>query len=317
MAVPSPEVGYRTRVRFHVSRGADGLSMGFRRRGSHLVEDVEQCLLASDRLNDVWRRIRRWVRESSPWSRALTSIEIQESSHEPGRIFARFLVRSMYGIRGLDRGQQKELLARTALEGALFTSGRRGEREVRAGRPVVHHRVGGALLRQSAGSFFQTNRFLLEELVSAVVPEKHVSRFVDLYCGVGLFAVSVAGTAGEVLGVESSATAVRDAKANARRAGMGEARFVRADVARFARSFSFSDGDSVVLDPPRGGLPRALRDALTASPLRELCYVSCDAPALGRDAAHFQTNGFRLDTLTLFDLFPNTHHFETIARFSR
>ena len=119
------------------------------------------------------------------------------------------------------------------------------------------------------------------------------------------------------MGVETSPVAVRDAIANAEAAGVKRARFVGADAARFAEGFRFGRDDYVVVDPPRGGLPRALRKALAKSPIRRICYVSCDPPAFARDAAAFLANGFRIDRLHLLDFFPNTHHFETVAALSR
>ena len=311
---PSPETGYRTRLRFHVSLRSDRLRMGFRRRGSHQVEDVENCRLAGSGLNERWRRIKRFFENESSIARGLVSIELQESSHDPGRVVGHFLVRSSDELRRFDRDVRDTLLHRASLEGLVVAA---GSHDVRAGRPSVHHQVGHVLLRQSVGAFFQTNRFLLEKLVEVVSPEADVARLVDLYCGVGLCSIPLARHAREIVGVETSPVAVRDAVANAEAAGVDRARFVCADAARFAEGFRFGRDDYVVVDPPRGGLPRALRKALAKSSVRRICYVSCDPPAFARDAAAFLANGFRIDRLHLLDFFPNTHHFETVAALSR
>jgi 23S rRNA (uracil1939-C5)-methyltransferase len=310
---PSPELGYRTRLRFHISRTRDGTLLGFRRRGSHVVEDVEACKLASDELNQCWRRLRGHLQAHRGLSRSLESVELQESSDEPGRITARFLVRSRDGLRRFDRRAREALLREAALEGLVAVS---GDREVSVGQPFVHHRVAGFAFRQSVGAFFQTNRFLVDKLVASVSPSAPVSRVVDLYCGVGLFAIPLASTCPDVIGVEASPVAVRDAVYNAQVAG-ASARFVCEDAARFAAGFRFEAGDYVVVDPPRGGLPRPLRETLVGGPLREIGYVSCDPAAFGRDAAFLAQHGFRVRRLELFDLFPNTHHFETVASFTR
>ena len=311
---PSPETGYRTRLRFHVSHRSDRLRMGFRRRGSHHVEDVENCRLAGSGLNERWRRIKRFFENESSLARGLVSIELQESSHDPGRVVGHFLVRSRGELYRFDPEVCAALLRAGWLDGLVVAA---DSREVRAGQPHVHHRVAGVLLRQSAGAFFQTNRFLLEKLVTLVAPNATVAQLVDLYCGVGLFSIPLARHARDVVGVETSPVAVRDAIANAEAAGVKRARFVGADAARFAQGFRFGRDDYVVVDPPRGGLPHALRKALAKSPLRRICYVSCDPPAFARDAAAFLANGFRIDRLHLLDFFPNTHHFETVAALSR
>jgi 23S rRNA (uracil1939-C5)-methyltransferase len=310
---PSPEQGYRTRLRFHISSTDNGLAMGFRRRGSHFVEDVEHCHLAGDELNACWRRVRAHLERAGRVTQGLVSVELQESSHERGRILGRFLVRSKDGLRRFDREAREALVRDAGLEGLAVVW---GSQEVRSGRACVHHRVAGVVLRQSAGAFFQTNRALLQKLVASVAPAAMVSRVVDLYCGVGLFAIPLSRKARRVVGVEASPIAVRDAIENAHSAGV-EARFTCGDASRFAAGFAFERGDYVIVDPPRGGLPRELRQTLSQAPILEICYVSCDPAAFARDATFLCRQGFRLRRLELLDFFPNTHHFETVASFSR
>lgn len=311
---PSPEQGYRTRLRFHVSRQSDRLKMGFRRRGSHDVEDVDHCLLAASSLNDAWRRVRLFFEAEPALARALSSVELQESGHDPGRIIGHFRVRSNDDRRRFESDVRERLLGAASLEGLVVGT---DSQELRAGRPFVHHRVAGLELRQRAGAFFQANRFLVDELVASVMPAAPVSRAVDLYCGVGLLTIPLAQRARHVIGVESSSIAVRDAIANAGLAGVDTVRFIRSDATRFAEGFRFDEDDYVVVDPPRGGLSRRLRRALARTRVRELCYVSCDPAALGRDTAFFYQHGFELRRLELLDFFPNTHHFETVASLSR
>ncbi len=323
LATPFPETGYRTRIRLHLSRSGDELVMGFRGRASHDVHDIEHCLLASEPLNATWRAIRSWFHEDPTRARGLKSIELQESSHEPGRVIGRFLVQSSHDVREFEKREPCELLEHAALQGFIVQAERGGRRELRVGSPIVEHRLGELMLRQTAGSFFQANRFALDRLVQIVAPKSTVARWIDLYCGVGLFSLPFASTAGEVLGVESASRSLSDARANAEAAGhqnvgnVGNVRFIQQDAAAFAEAFSFNRDDIVVVDPPRGGLPRALCERLLASPVERLHYVSCDPPAFARDARLLVERGFEIDALELVDLFPNTHHFETVASFIR
>jgi len=288
--------------------------MGFHRRGSHQVESIEHCQHAGSGLNECWRQIKRFFESESSLTRGLVSVELQESSHDAGRVVGHFLVQSSDELYRFDRDVRDTLLRRALLEGLVVAA---GSHNVRAGRPYVHHQVGHVLLRQSVGAFFQTNRFLLDKLVEVVSPEAEVERLVDLYCGVGLFSIPLARHARDIVGVETSPVAVGDAVANAELAGVGRARFVCADAARFAEGFRFRRDDYVIVDPPRGGLPLALRKTLAKSPVRRICYVSCDPPAFARDAAAFLAHGFRLERVDLLDFFPNTHHFETVATLFR
>lgn len=310
----SPEENYRTRLRFHVACGRERLEMGFHRRGSHQMEDIENCQHAGSGLNECWRHIRRFLESEPSLARGLASVELQESSHEIGRVVGHFLVQSSDELRRFNRDVRDALLQQASLQGLVVAA---GSRSVRAGQPYVHHQVGRVRLRQSIGAFFQTNRFLLEKLVEVVSPEEDVERLVDLYCGVGLFSIPLASRARDIVGVETSRVAVADAVANAKIAGVAGARFICADAARFAEGFRFRQGDYVIVDPPRGGLPRGLTKALAKSKVRRIGYVSCDPPAFARDAAALLAKGFRLERVSLLDLFPNTHHFETVAMLSR
>jgi len=322
------DVEYRNRLRFHVAFVAGKTIAGFRRRGSHEIVDIERCLLGTETLNRAWQRLRRALSESRFLARSLVAVELEESTHEPGRIAARFLVSSSDGLRAFEEGTREELLTELGLEGmvAAVDEDRGGGPGIRAGRPYVEHRVSGLTLRQSVGSFFQSNRFLLQELVSSVVPHSSgapVSRGLDLFCGVGLFAIPLSRKIPSVIGVESHGLALKDARENAERAAgegaewRGKVRFVRADASTYAARAKLAPDDLVILDPPRGGLSPALIEAVGKSPLRSIRYVSCDAPALFRDASRLAAHGFAFETLALFDLFPNTHHFETVAVFSR
>lgn len=313
------EVGYRNRLRFHVASSERATLAGFRRRGSHELVDIDHCLLGSNALNEAWRRVRGALRSSRSMARSVVSVELQESSHQEGSLAARFVVSSTDALGRFDEGFRETLRTEVGLEG-LVVSVERGGPLVRSGRPFVDHRVLDLSLRQSVGSFFQANRFLLEDLVRGVLPEGSApapARALDLYSGVGLFALPLARRGAQVLGVETETLALSDARASAERAGLGGVRFVRGDASSYLLRAKLRAEDFVIVDPPRGGLPRTLVDALGRSPIRSLRYVSCDPPALLRDLRLLAASGFRVDSIALVDLFPNTHHFECVSILTR
>jgi 23S rRNA (uracil1939-C5)-methyltransferase len=324
------EISYRNRLRFHIAFVGGKPIAGFRRRESHEIVDIDRCLLGTETLNGAWQRIRSLLADNRRLARSLSQVELEESTHEPGRIAARFLVSSSDGLRSFEEGPRSGMLAAVGLEGLVATvdenraSRRSGGPLVRAGRPFVEHRVSGFLLRQSVGSFFQSNRFLLEELVWRVVGESaagEAERGLDLFSGVGLFALPLSRKLASVIGVESHGLALADARENAERAIAqhlaGRLRFLRGDASAYAARARLAPSDRVILDPPRGGLSPALIDALGKSPVHSIRYLSCDPPALFRDIGRLAAAGLPLSELELFDLFPNTHHFETLAVFSR
>jgi 23S rRNA (uracil1939-C5)-methyltransferase len=185
------------------------------------------------------------------------------------------------------------------------------------GQSNIVHRVGDIAYQSSIGSFFQVNRFLTKELVREVVPPRAVARgdVVDLYCGVGLFSLPLARGNRFVKGVESSSSAVIDATANAQRNEVENVEFIHADAGEYVLQEGLGCPSFIVADPPRSGLGRTVVDAIVACAPGELRYVSCDPAALGRDAGRLNRGGMELQRLVLIDMFPNTHHFETVATF--
>ena len=186
------------------------------------------------------------------------------------------------------------------------------------GDPHVEATVLGQRLRAHAGAFFQGNRFLLEPLaheVVSLVPGGEAPAL-DLYAGVGLFALPLAARGVvAVTAVEGSAAAVEDARWNASRAGFaGRVRVVEDDVAHALAAMPARTGEVVVLDPPRTGAGPEVVDGIAARAPSVVVYVSCDPPTLGRDLARFAALGYRPDAVRLFDLFPDTFHMETVVR---
>ena len=166
-------------------------------------------------------------------------------------------------------------------------------------------------------AFWQSHQDAPQMLLSKVLEFADVKtgdHVVDLFSGVGLFAVPLAkavGPTGKVTAVESSAYAVRDARQN----GDGLRHLKVKEWAVTPRSIndSVAPGDVVVLDPPRSGLAKGVVDALVRREPRRLVYVSCDAATFARDLKLLLAGGYELKKLEAFDLFPMTEHVELVA----
>ena len=175
--------------------------------------------------------------------------------------------------------------------------------------------AGEAGLMRHAAAFFQGNRALLPELVTAVtgaVPAD--TPVVDLYAGVGLFGLAAATLgASSVTCVEGDAVSAEDLVTNALPYG-DRVRAVRGDVETFAREETQLLGDAcVIVDPPRTGLSPVVSKALAAAHPRRVVYVSCDPATLARDLQGLVASGLAIDSLRVFDLFPLTAHVETVV----
>ena len=310
----APTTGYRNRLRFHIAHYPESFSMGFFRHSSHIVEDIDYCLLGSPLLNKRWQLVRMFFEENPEFARLVESIELQESSDNLHRVVARLFVRSGLQPENIDSHVVGQFLRDTGVHGVMIEGDTERQRKVHSGDCFVHHAVAGLKLKQSLGSFFQPNRFLVDQLLSSVEPEKSYPRGIDLYAGVGLFTIPLARRCRSVVSVETSISAVADGRANVENLCGSSVEFINLNAARFVKTFTFSKGDYVVVDPPRGGLPLTVRKLIASSPVQDICYVSCDPPALGRDVAFLQKSGFQIRKVDLFDFFPNTHHFETVVR---
>jgi 23S rRNA (uracil1939-C5)-methyltransferase len=312
----SPVTGWRMRASLHFSwstaaRGEGGLRLGFRQEGTRRVIDVLACLQLSDAMNGAARALHGALVGRSEAAR-VHGLELVEAP-DSGALVATLET-------GLARSEAPAL---ASLQGAapgltgLGVRTRTGSLEWLFGSPFVEPAALGVRLRAHAASFFQANRFLYEELARTaveLVPDGG-SRLVDLYAGVGLFALPLAARGErETVAVEHSPSACEDALFAARRAGLRHLSVRQADVEAGLAALPVLAGERIVLDPPRTGASKALVEALAARKPAVIVYVSCDPPTLGRDLALLAARGYRPDVIHLFDMFPKTFHMETVVR---
>jgi 23S rRNA (uracil1939-C5)-methyltransferase len=167
----------------------------------------------------------------------------------------------------------------------------------------------------STRSFFQVNRHLLATMLRLV--SAHADRVrtrdvaLDLYAGVGFFTLPLAERFARVFAIEGSAESARYARRNVPR----NVAVVEAAVEKMADNFP--EADFIFLDPPRAGAREEVIRSVGRHARSIVCHLSCDPVTFARDAHRLTASGWRLTTLDLLDLFPNTHHVETLASFER
>jgi len=287
--ITGPPLGYRNRAQFHVSDGR----IGYLAPRSHtLVPVTGDCPVASPKLNEALAAMRERVRDPQ-FPRFVRSIElftnetdVQVNIVESDRRVARWFSEWCGSVDG------------------------------------VEYETGVGTFRVGPRSFFQVNRFLIDKLVEAALGpasgNDSGTSALDLYAGVGLFALPLAKRFGQVTAVEANSGAARDLEFNAARAGEGAA--VRVELARvedFLASEVNGPGtfDFIVADPPRAGLGKAVAQHLARLAAPRITIVSCDPATLARDIAMLKA--YEIKKLILVDLFPQTYHLETIAHLRR
>jgi 23S rRNA (uracil1939-C5)-methyltransferase len=165
-------------------------------------------------------------------------------------------------------------------------------------------------------AFFQSNRFLLSLFLDEVLrAAMGARRILDLFCGSGFFTIPLGRQSDEVLGVEYSRTAVRQAKLNASLNGVKNARFFEGAVDEVLKQSQDLRPDLIVMNPPRTGAGKDAVDLVARLAAGRIIYASCNPATFAREAATLSARGYRLEGLTLVDQFPNTHHIELLANF--
>lgn len=194
--------------------------------------------------------------------------------------------------------------------------------EVLFGRDYILEEMGGLRFKISPFSFFQTNTLAAEKLYETVrelAQLKGHEKILDMYCGTGTIGQFLARNAREVIGMEILQEAIDDADENARINQLANCFYKCGDVDKilFRERNKYLHIDMIILDPPRAGIAKkALKKILSLMP-ETIVYVSCNPATLARDLFEFRSKGYEVKGVQPLDLFPQTHHVETVVRLER
>jgi 23S rRNA (uracil1939-C5)-methyltransferase len=307
------EEGYRLRARLHVQAG---------RAGFFLEDTHTLCDAAATRqlTPDALLAVDALLAALGDAASTVDVIVVSENVEASARVLH-------LELKTGARAAQLEERVRRA-EGVTGVTARAGARLiVLTGVPTVTDRA-DALFNgappipastewtRSGASFFQGNRFLIGDLVSHVLACTDGTRVLDLYSGVGLFAVALAARGATVTAVEGDAASGDDLELNAAR-WPSHIVVRRGSVEDVTPALTAGDLDAIVLDPPRTGASAQALASIVALAAPRIVYVSCDPATLARDVKLLLAAGYRLASVNGFDLFPNTAHVETVAVFDR
>jgi 23S rRNA (uracil1939-C5)-methyltransferase len=270
-------------VQLQIERGR----LGFREAGSHKLCAIENCPIGSPKVNEAITALHGMMADSR-WPNFVDAIEIFtderqvqlnviETRRPVSRRFFEWCAETIPGM----------------VQGALDWQGR---------------------FRVSRNSFFQVNRFLADQLVETALDfEGGGETALDLYAGVGLFSLALAKRFGKVTAVESGSGAVRDLEFNAQRAGLENLRVEQASTEGYLEKLEVAP-DYALVDPPRAGLGKVAVRRLVELKARRVTIVACDPATLARDLAGLVAGGYRVEKMTMVDLFPQTYHIETVVQ---
>jgi 23S rRNA (uracil1939-C5)-methyltransferase len=348
---------YRNKLEFSFGSDERGeVLLGFHAPARwNRVIAIEDCLLASERVNRVLRAAAAWAREQglAAWERAAAPRGAQGAgaSRPPGAAYpdGRARLRNLVVREGrasatvqvrlvttpgeLDADRLLAALAGALpdreLAGVLWSRSERpaettagGQTELLHGNTVLHERLGELAFQIAPEAFFQTNTEMAEILYAIASDFAALSGrelLFDLYCGLGSIGLCLAGGARRIVGVELSEVAVAGARRAAIENGIDNASFHAGEVRKLLPELLEHHGapDVVIVDPPRAGLGRRVLDALIGAAPARIVYVSCNPTTLASDAARLAQAGWALERVRPVDMFPQTHHIECVAQLVR
>lgn len=323
--LPSAEqFHYRQRIRLQVD---ERQVVGFHGRRSHNCVGIKNCLLAGPEINHClqellphpsFHRLRPHMQSMeillNPDSSTLILLIHFQRKPRPGDIEnVRKLVRELTALMGIF------LIGENfALSGPY--SDEQKEDSVTLSftlPPLPPHTDRPLVLSWETGGFCQVNLQQNITLINTTLDCCKITKeesLLDLFCGMGNFSLPLAEKANSVLGIEGQRSAIRSARKNSAQAGQSNTEFRKRPIHQACDELVEENRkfDCVVIDPPRQGVP-GLADKLSLLCRKRLVYISCDPATLCRDLGELLDQGFHLTTLQPLDMFPQTHHIETVA----
>ena len=325
---------YRNKMQFPAAASKGKVVIGCYAAGSHRVIDVASCAIQKAGNNDILRIVRQWMNDYRVPA-------YNEQAHAG-------IVRHVMGRVGVRTGELMVCLV-TAQDDVPHTAElidmlrdglpkltsvvqnintRRtnvilgSETKVLYGTPTIHDSIGPLTFNISAQSFFQVNSEQAQRLYEKALEFADLKGdeiAADVYCGTGTITLFLAQKAKNVYGIEIVAPAIHDAVKNAADNGVTNAEFILGDAVEKLPELIESGvrPDVIVLDPPRAGCGEPVLEAIAQSQPKRVVYVSCNPATLARDLAYLNDHGYQPVKVQPVDMFPRTHHVETVVLLSQ
>lgn len=308
-----PEFGYRRRARIAVrwDARAKRLDVGFRAAGSQDIVAIDHCLVLVQALQPIMTGLPAMLRQlGNP--KALGHVELFSGSA------IAVLLRHMAPLNDTDMKVLQDFCITHNAQ--LWLQGEGEPQPVDLTRALGYRlETWGLKLAYRPGDFVQVNAGVNEAMVAQAIkwlaPQAD-ERILDLFCGLGNFALPLAQKAREVVAVEGVATMVERAAQNAVSNSLHNAVFFQADLSQplVDATWAKAGFNAVLLDPPRDGAYEVVRK-LSGLGAKRLVYVSCNPATLARDTVELMKQGYRLKRAAILDMFPQTAHVEAMALF--
>ena len=321
---------YRNKMQFPVAKTQGEIQIGCYAALTHNVIDIDDCIIQKQANNKIMQVVRRWMQQFN--------IAAYDENTGKG------VVRHVMGRVGVKTGDVMAVIITACYDiphaGELVTMLKRevgglksivqninkkrtniimgSKNRVLYGKSTIKDKLGNLKFSISPLSFFQVNSEQTEKLYATALDFASLrggETVIDCYCGTGTISLYLAQKAGKVYGIEIVEPAIKDANANAAANNISNAQFICGDAAVEMPAL-LAKGvkpDVVLLDPPRAGCDKKVLAAIAEVKPHKIVYVSCNPASLARDMAFLTEHGYKATKAQPVDMFPMTHHVETVA----
>lgn len=301
--VPSPHpLGYRNKIQLPLGKGLYAFN-------SHDLVEIERCLIHTPLGEKAFQALRKFTIPGLKHLLIKTAVHTNQvlvvlitAGKEDLSALAKEMIAVLPEIKGIVENIAPKQGNR--ILGPTFRT--------LAGQSFIEDKIGEFIFKVSPSSFFQVNPQQAENLYQKAIEAAALTgseRVLDAYCGVGTLSLYAARYAKEVVGIEVVKEAIEDARSNALRNKIGNVTFHVAQVEKCP----LAPHEVAILNPPRKGCdPLLLKKLALMKP--HIVYISCDPATLARDLAYLVSQGYRVDMVEPFDMFPQTTHVETLVK---
>lgn len=332
---PNPNVNrYRNKAQLPAQNTENGIELGFFANHTHRIIPCDDCLLQPELFKRVMNITKEFMTATnqSAYDEKTRSGKLRHLYMRYGEQSGELMVCYVVNGNGL---KQEDVLVKMLreqlpqLKSVIFNSNRENTNVILGsknrtayGRDYIIDSLCGLSFKISPLSFYQVNRVQAEKLYTIAKDYANLQSddvLLDLYCGTGTIGLTMADSCKSLVGVEIVEDAIKDAKKNAERNNIINARFICGDAANAAKELK-AEGikpDVVIIDPPRKGCDGSLIETIAQMNPSRVVYVSCDPETLARDLRLFKENNYSAKEITPVDLFSRTAHIESVALIER
>lgn len=326
---------YRNKV--HAVFGLDRFHKpvsGIYEEGTHRIVPVDSCLIENQKADEIIVSIRNLLKSfkikvyDEDTGYGLLRHVLIRTGHATGQIMVVLVLSSpiLPGKNNFVKAllkQHPEITTIVVNVNNKRTSMVLGDKEqVIYGKGYIEDVLCGKTFRISPKSFYQVNPVQTEKLYNKALEYAGLTgkeTVVDAYCGTGTIGIIASDKAGQVIGVELNADAVRDARDNAKRNGVKNIQFYQNDAGKFLVGMAEQDAkvDVVLMDPPRSGSDEAFLGSVVKMAPKKVVYISCNPETLARDLKYLTKHGYKVERAVACDMFPFTNHVESVCLLSK